>query len=156
MSDATSPNAHFLAGETGGPPAAKARLGGSLFFSVATHGIILLVFGILAAARMADTIADVVTPRIEVIWIDQPAPGGGGGGSPDPAPVKKAEIPKQKPAPIPDVPKPAVELPKEIAPPAPPTVPITSSISAMPGDITGLPNAAGTGGGGGSGTGVGG
>jgi TonB family protein len=99
---------------------------------------------------------NVVAPPLEVVWIDQPGPGGGGGGSPDPAPVKKVELPKQKPTPIPDVPTPAVELPREIAPPAPPTVPITSSISAMPGDITGLPNASGTGGGGGSGTGVGG
>jgi TonB family protein len=51
-----------------------------------------------------------------------------------------------------------VELPVEVAPPPPPTVPLTSSIAAVPGDITGLPSAplGGTGGGGGSGTGVGG
>jgi protein TonB len=156
MSEATSPNSRFLAGDTGGAPPEKARLGGSLFVSIASHAAILGVFLLLAASKVGEEIAAVVAPPLKVIFIDQPGPGGGGGGSPDPAPVKKAEIPKQKPAPIPDVPKPAVELPVEIAPPSPPTIPITSSISAVPGAVTGLPSATGVGGGGGSGTGVGG
>jgi protein TonB len=157
MPDATSPNAHFLAGDTGGPPQAKARLGGSLVVSIATHVGILALLLLVAASGVGEQIAAVVAP-LEVIWIEQPGPGGGGGGSPDPAPVKKAELPKPKIEPLPATPKPAVELPVEIAPPPPPTVPLTSSISAVPGDITGLPNApiGATGGGGGTGTGVGG
>lgn len=156
MSEGTSPNAHFLAGDIDGPSQGKARLGGSLFVSIATHSAVVGILLILAASGVGEQIAAVVHPPLEVIWIDQPGPGGGGGGSPDPAPVKKAELPKQKPAPIPEVPKPAVELPVEVAPPSPPTVPITSSISAVPGAVTGLPSASGLGGGGGSGTGVGG
>jgi protein TonB len=158
MSDATSPNAHFLAGDTGGPPQAKARLGGSLFVSIATHAAILAILLLVAASGVGEQIAAVVAPPLEVIWIEQPGPGGGGGGSPNPAPVKRAELPKPKIEPLPSVPKPVVELPVEIAPPPPPTVPLTSSITAVPGAITGLPNAspAASGGGGGSGTGVGG
>jgi TonB family protein len=155
MSEATSPNAHFLAGDVGGSPQAKARLGGSLFFSIATHVAIVALFIVAAVhvEEISDAAKDILPP---VIWIEQSGPGGGGGGSPDPAPIKKAEIPKPKIEPIPSVPKPTVELPAEIAAPPPPTVPLTSSISAMPGAITGLPNASGTGGGGGSGTGIGG
>ena len=158
MSDATSPNAHFLAGATGGPPQAKARLGGSLFVSIATHVGLVALLLLAAASGVGEQIAAVVAPPLEVIWIEQPGPGGGGGGSPDPAPVKRAELPKPKIEPPPSVPKPVVELPVEVAPPPPPTVPLTSSIAAVPGDITGLPSAplGATGGGGGSGTGVGG
>ncbi len=156
MTDATSPNAHFLAGDLGGGAHDKARLGGSLFVSIATHtGILLLL--LVAAAQVSEDVAKIAEPILPVVWLDRPGPGGGGGGSPDPAPIKKAEIPKPpKPAPVPQVTTTPVELPIDIAPPAPPTVPMQSSISSMPGAITGLPTGTGTGGGGGSGTGVGG
>lgn len=158
MSDATSPNAHFLAGDTGGPAQGKARLGGSLGISLAAHGALVALF-ILAAAHVTDqSVMDLVQPAIPVVFLDRPGPGGGGGGSPDPAPIKKAEIPKPKIEPPPQVVKPTLEMPVEVAPPPPPAVTVTSDISSIPGAITGLPNAApgGTGGGGGSGTGVGG
>lgn len=149
-----SPNAHFLAGDIDGPHRRKAPLGGSLFVSFAVHGAL---FGILliAAAQVSDTVAQVAAEPLKVIFLDQPGPGGGGGGSPDPAPVKKAEIPR--PAPVPEVTKPPeMTLPREVAPLPDVTVPVTSSVSSLPGAITGLPGASGTGGGGGSGTGVGG
>ena len=157
MTDATSPNAHFLAGDLGGSSKDKARLGGSLFFSLAAHAGILILF-IFAATQVTDkSMMELVEPALPVVWLDRPGPGGGGGGSPDPAPIKTAEIPKPpKPEPVPQIPTRPVELPAEIAPPSPPSVPIQSSISSMPGAITGLPTGTGTGGGGGSGTGVGG
>jgi TonB family protein len=156
MNAATSPNSHFLAGDLEGPSRAGARLGGSLFVSLATHAIIVILF-ILAAAQVSEQVARVAEPILPVVWLDRPGPGGGGGGSPDPAPIKKAELPKPpKPAPTPQVTAP-VEIPMvDIAPPAPPTVEMQSSISSLPGAITGLPTGTGTGGGGGSGTGVGG
>ncbi len=155
MSEATSPNARFLAGETEESAKGRARYGGSFFFSFATHAAIL-VAALVAAAHVEEisTVAKDVLPP--VIWLEQPGPGGGGGGSPDPAPIKKAELPKPEIKPLPSVPKPAMELPAEVAAPPPPTVPITSSITSMPGAITGLPTGTGTGGGGGSGTGIGG
>jgi periplasmic protein TonB len=155
MSEATSPNAHFLAGDTSGSSQGKARLGGSLFFSIATHTAVLAVFLVAAAhvEEISDAAKDILPP---VIWIEMPGPGGGGGGSPDPAPIKKAELPKPKIEPVPSVPKPTVELPAEVAAAPPPTVPVTSSILSMPGAITGLPTGTGTGGGGGTGTGIGG
>jgi TonB family protein len=158
MSDVHSPNARFLVGETGGQEKGKARLGGSLGISLATHaGIVGLV--LFAAAQVTDqSVLELVQPAIPVVFLDRPGPGGGGGGSPDPAPIKKAEIPKPKIEPPPAVVKPTMQMPVEVAPPPPPAVTVTSDISSIPGAITGLPNAApsGTGGGGGSGTGVGG
>jgi TonB family protein len=156
MDATTSPNAHFLAGDLGGPSQAKGRLGGSLFVSLATHAAVFLIL-FVAAAQVSEEVAKVAEPILPVVWLDRPGPGGGGGGSPDPAPIKKAELPKPpKPVPAPQVTAP-VEIPVVEAPPAaPPTVDMQSSISSLPGAITGLPTGTGTGGGGGSGTGVGG
>lgn len=156
MTDVTSPNAHFLAGNIGGSQLEGARLGSSLVVSLATHALIVVVLS-LAAVQVSEEVAKVAEPFLPVVWLDRPGPGGGGGGSPDPAPVKKAEIPKPpKPQPLPQVTKPALEIPADLAPPAPPTVDVQSSISLLPGAITGLPTGTGTGGDGGSGTGVGG
>lgn len=156
MTNATSPNAHFLAGEFVGSPLGTTRLGGSLVVSIATHSVIAILL-LVALNQVPEQVVTVAEPILAVVWLDHPGPGGGGGGSPDPAPVKKAEIPKPlKPEPRPQVAKPVMELPPEIAPSALPTVPMQSSLSSIPGAITGLPTGTGTGGGGGSGTGVGG
>ncbi len=150
----TSPNAHFLAGDIEGPHHRNAPLGGSLFVSIAVHTGVFAIL-LVAAAQVSETVAQVTPEPLRVIFLDQPGPGGGGGGSPDPAPIKKAEIPRPKP--VPEVTKaPELTIPKEVAPLPDVSVPVTSSVSALPGAITGLPGASGTGGGGGSGTGVGG
>ena len=156
MTDTTSPNAHFLAGELVGSSLGTTRFGGSLVVSLVTHSVIVILL-LFAVTQVSEQVAEVAEPILPVVWLDRPGPGGGGGGSPDPAPVKKAEIPKPpKPEPIPQAAKPVMELPLEIVPLALATVPMQSSIASIPGAITGLPAGTGTGGGGGSGTGVGG
>ena len=156
MTHASSPNAHFLAGDAGGRRLEGARLGSSLVVSLATHAVIVVVLS-LVAVLVSEVVAKVAERFLPVVWLDRLGPGGGGGGSPDPAPIRKAEIPKPpKPEPPAQVTKPAMEIPADVAPPAPPTVDVQSSISSLPGAITGLPTGTGTGGGGGSGTGVGG
>jgi protein TonB len=151
----TSPNSKFLAGELpGATDKSTGRLGGALSVSLLTHGgvfLLLVLFAITGAPEAVTKTAE----HLKVIWLEQPGPGGGGGGSPDPAPIKKAELPKPKVTPTPT---PKVEVPKEVPPIPPITIPATSSIEQLPGAIQGLPTASvlGTGGGGGSGTGVGG
>lgn len=148
----TSPNAHFLAGDTSASAGPKARLGGSLFFSIATHAGILL-FLIAAATQVSAPVTQLATDLKDVIWIEQKGPGGGGGGSPNPEPIKKAEIPKPK---VVETPAPKPEVPKEVVPLPEVTVPVTSTLQDIPGALQGLPSAQGSGGGGGSGTGIGG
>jgi hypothetical protein len=49
MSDATSPNAHFLAGDTGGPSPGKARLGSSLFVSTQPAALVVILLVVAAS-----------------------------------------------------------------------------------------------------------
>jgi TonB family protein len=139
-------------------PENKKRFGGSVVASIAAHGALFLIIGvILASPAMTDMLQP---PQSNVVYVftTQPGPGGGGGGggneTPDPPKKAEIEVPKPAVAPPAPVPKPVVEAPPQVTLP-----PITTQAPvSLPGAMTGLSQPTlgpGTGGGGGTGRGTG-
>ncbi|HEX5473328.1 MAG TPA: TonB family protein [Vicinamibacterales bacterium] len=169
----TSPNAHFLAGDTPAPASLLSRWGRSLRasgFSLAAH---VVVFALLLFIMTRPGIVEKATtaiPNYELVFLQQPGPGGGGGGggNKSPEPPRKAEaegadkitVPVAKPRKIenPIKPKdiPPVEQKMDI-----PVQQMASGVQQLPGVVESLPpttslaNGTMTGAGGGTGAGMG-
>jgi TonB family protein len=175
-SQAASPNAHFLAGETPAPTQLKALwrqgAGASMLAHVAVALILIFIVARAPGVYTAKPAQD--NQKYDLIFLNVKGPGGGGGGggNNNPAPPKKAELPgKEKttvPVTKPPEPKP-IEKPKEAPPPPPqevniPVQQVTSGIDKIAGVLPSMttvpdPNSmgmgTGPGGGGGSGSGIG-
>ena len=176
-SQAASPNAHFLVGETPAPTQLKALwrqgAGASMIAHIAVA--LLLVFIVTRAPSVYTSKPVPESQKYDLIFLQMKGPGGGGGGggNNNPAPPKKAELPgKEKltvPVSKPPEPKP-VEKPKETPPPPQevniPVQQVTSGIDKIAGVLPsmttipdpnsmGLGTGAGAGGGNGSGVGPG-
>lgn len=174
-SQAASPNAHFLIGETPAPTQLKALwrqgAGASMIAHVAVA--LLLIFIVTRAPEVYTSKPLPDNQKYDLIFLQMKGPGGGGGGggNNNPAPPKKAELPgKEKttvPVTKPPEPKP-VEKPKETPPPPQevniPVQQVTSGIDKIAGVLPSMttvpdPNSmglgTGSGAGGGTGSGVG-
>jgi protein TonB len=151
-----SPNAHFLVGEMPAPQQLKRSWWEGTGASIIIHGIVLgsLLYAATHAKQMVQSVNQ-VTEKLDYIFLDRPkpGPGGGGGGRPkDPEPPRKAEIKAAKPPAVEPVPKPADTPPPMV------TVPIQTpeAVVTLPGTLSQINAAIGTGaGGGGKGTGIG-
>jgi periplasmic protein TonB len=151
-----SPNAHLLIGEMPAPQQLKGSWWEGTGVSIIIHTIILggLIYAATHVSQVVQTVNQ-ATEKLDFIFLDRPktGPGGGGGGRPkDPEPPRKAEIVAAKPAqPVP-IPKPADVVTPEI------TVPISTptAVVTLPGALSPINAAIGTGAaGGGRGTGIG-
>ena len=115
----------------------KARFGGAVGTSVATHLLIILGFWALTLIPAAVSTGPQNPPFdvTQLVFLNQPGPGGGGGGggnnTPDPPakmqtkPVEKLAVPVTKPAPQ----TPPKEIPKET--PEPPKLALNAPVKPM-------------------------
>lgn len=150
-----------------------ARLGYSVGASVLLDALVLTL--LIVASRLApatpDTLAQLIPPSDQIIWIAEPGPGGGGGGGGNkmPDPPRKAELPGKDKITVPVEKPPVVEPPKEEPKEEPkpveelviPAVTTAAATEVLTGTIETAPTlpslsqGSGTGGGAGTGTGSG-
>lgn len=95
----------------------RGRLGAGLGASLALHGVLLLIIGLVLASTQV-AVQDLPDRFANLVFLQVPGPGGGGGGAPEQAAPKPLEIPKPKaPEPPPTPVTPVV--PVEVPPPPP-------------------------------------
>ena len=93
----------------------RGRLGAGLGASLALHGAVLAILGLVFASTQ--TSLDELPDRFaNLVFLQVPGPGGGGGGAPEQAAPKPLEIPKPKPAEATPI---APVVPVETPPPPP-------------------------------------
>ncbi|HTI39371.1 MAG TPA: TonB family protein [Vicinamibacterales bacterium] len=174
-SQAASPNAHFLVGETPAPTLLKSTWREGAGASMMAHGLValFLIFIVARAPGVRDAMAPPDRQNYDLIFLQLKGPGGGGGGGGNntPTPPKKAELPGKEKTTVPVTKPPElkpVEKPKETPPPAQevniPVQQITSGIDKIAGVLPSMPSVAdtnsmgmgtGPGAGGGNGSGIG-
>lgn len=166
----TSPNAHFLVGDTPAPAQLRSRWGNAMSVSAFTHigGFLLIVFILSHLPEPTQTVVQ-NNKDYDIVWLNVPGPGGGGGGggNQQKEPPRVAELPGKEKKTVPVV-KPPEPLPKpKDVPPPPqkleiPAQTMARGVEELPGVLQSMPSAptststgAGTGPGIGTGTGAG-
>jgi len=165
----TSPNAHFLAGDTSGVHTPKSRVGGAASISFVTHVLGYLLIGYIAThlPEATSTVTSRMNTIPDIVWLNTPGPGGGGGGggNKSPDPPRRAELPGKDKLTVPVTKPPKLENPEPKEVPQPeqqmniPAVQTAAGVVELPGIISAAPSATGpslgSGSGGGAGTGNG-
>ena len=100
----------WLAAESSYGHQQRGRLGAGLGASLALHGALLAILGLVVASTQTP-LNELPDRFANLVFLQVPGPGGGGGGAPEQAAPKPLEIPKPKPEATPIAPVVPVETP---------------------------------------------